>query len=412
MENAYELVTNCRSCKHSDLDLILDLGSHPLANALIEFGDANNEKYYPLVLLRCKMCTTIQLSVNVNPRILFSTYSWVTGTSKSTKEYCARLAELALSSGPANLSTILEIGSNDGTLLDEFESKCSASLFGIDPAGNVVPERFENKTIFIKEFFTHKFAMEFAVKYGKVDIIIARNVLSHVPDLMDVLLGVDQILEPNGIFIVEFHDANRILSELQYDSIYHEHTYYHSIQSMEFALNQIGLKVFNAEVGPISGGCVILFASRQKRLVSPRFQELKTKESNLGVGKLEPWLRFAERVDANVTSLRREFESRIDSSISAFGASARSSTLLNSVGESAGILDGIADNNHRKWGKYSPGLNILIDKPSQVVNKSVNSIFLSAFNFENEIVNQLRNELGWSGEVLVPLPNVLRKYQI
>ena len=405
-------VLNCRSCGAVAPDEILNLGDQPLANSLLNQDGIYNEKKFPLVLMRCNYCTTLQLSISVNPKILFSSYFWVTGTSRLTRDYCKDLAKKVLERSQVDKPKILEIGSNDGTLLLEFENLGAGESFGIDPAKNVIPELSDSKVTYIPEFFTENFAKEFVTKFGQVDIVIARNVLSHVPDLNDVMRGINLVLSPEGTCVTEFHDANKIISETQYDSIYHEHTYYHSLKSMTFALANANLKPFDGYVGPISGGCIVLFSSRQERKPSDDLLSLLETENSLGVYSLKSWKEFASRALANISSIRDEFQKISNSNLCAFGSSARSSTLLNAVGEESKIIAGIADNNPRKWGMLSPGLHFQIANPSTLINDTVKTIFICAFNFETEIVNQLKSELNWSGEVIVPLPNVLRKYRI
>jgi SAM-dependent methyltransferase len=405
-------VQNCRSCGALAPEEILNLGDQPLANSLLTVDGIYNEKRFPLVLMRCGSCTTLQLSINVNPKILFSSYFWVTGTSRSTRNYCADLAKNVLERVQVDKPRILEIGSNDGTLLLEFEKLGVGESFGIDPAINVIPESSNSKVTYIPEFFTEDFAKGFVAKYGQVDLVIARNVLSHVPDLNDVMRGINLVLSQEGTCVTEFHDANKIISETQYDSIYHEHTYYHSLRSMTFALANADLKPFDGYIGPISGGCIVLFSSRQDRKISDTLLSLLETEKSLGVYNMKSWKEFAAQALSNISSIKNEFQKISNGTMYAFGSSARSSTLLNAVGEESKAITGIADNNPRKWGMLSPGLHLQIANPSTLINESVKTIFICAFNFESEIVNQLKHELNWSGEVIVPLPNVLRKYWI
>ena len=405
-------IRNCRSCGALTLDEILNLGDQPLANSLLTQDGIYQEKKFPLVLMRCDYCTTLQLSINVNPKILFSSYFWVTGTSKVTRDYCKILAKEVLERSPVDKPKILEIGSNDGTLLLEFENLGAGESFGIDPAKNVIPEISDSNVTYIPEFFTEIFAKKFVAEFGQVDIVVARNVLSHVPDLNDVMRGINLVLSPEGTCVTEFHDANKIISETQYDSIYHEHTYYHSLKSMTFALANANLKPFDGYVGPISGGCIVLFSSHQGKKLSENLLSLLEIEDSLGVYSKKNWKKFASRALANISSLREEFQKLSNTNVCAFGSSARSSTLLNAVGEESKIFAGIADNNPRKWGMLSPGLHLQIANPSSLIDNTIKTIFICAFNFETEIINQLKSELNWTGDIIVPLPNVLRKYRI
>jgi SAM-dependent methyltransferase len=407
----YEAIVDCRICKSTELSEILNLGDQPLANALRAPNDNSEEKKFPLVLIRCRRCTTVQLSINVDPRIMFQDYLWVTGTTVTARKHCQSLASEITSLALPN-SSILEIGSNDGTLLKEFQKLTSGALYGVDPAIDISNSIEGSGIKFITNFFSSSFASEFEKDHGFVDIVIARNVLSHVPDLLDVFLGIDKILSPSGIFVVEFHEASKILNELHYDSIYHEHTFYHSIRSMTEAQASIGLTPFDILESPISGGSHILISSRSAQPPTSRFLAAIERENNSEVQSESAWLNFGRLASANLEEIRNFLKSCSEIPIKAFGASARSSTLINAIGESASVLSGIADNNPLKWGKVSPGLHLPIDSPKELIGDSTEIVFICPFNFESEIVDYLRHTLGWHGKVYLPLPGRPRIYAI
>ncbi len=407
----FETITNCRICESIDLQEILNLGDQPLANALRTPDDESFEKKFPLVLSRCRKCTTVQLSVNVNPKLMFQDYLWVTGTTATAREHCHVLAtEISIMSLPN--PSILEIGSNDGTLLKELQKVTSGALYGVDPAIDI-SKSIENSGInVITDFFTSSFASNFEQNHGLVDLIIARNVLSHVPDLRDVFLGIDTILSPSGIFIVEFHEASRILNELHYDSIYHEHTFYHSIRSMSEAQASIGLVPYDILESPISGGSHILISSRVMQPPTSRFLAAIEAENGSKVQSESAWMNFARLANENLEEIRDFLKKNTGTRIKAFGASARSSTLLNAIGTSAKALSGIADNNPLKWGKVSPGTHLPINSPKEMISDSIEMVFICPFNFEAEIIDYLNNTLGWHGRVYLPLPGKPRIYNI
>lgn len=407
----YSIISNCRICKSSELQEILDLGIQPLANALRVIGDDSPEKRFPLVLIRCKECTSIQLSVNVNPELMFQEYLWVTGTTDTARNHCERIA-LEICNRSSGNPSILEIGSNDGTLLKAFKEISTGALFGVDPAREISNSVQETDIQIYPDFFTSEFARIFKRDSGSVDVVVARNVLSHVPDLLDVMNGIDTILAPDGIFVVEFHEASKILKEIHYDSIYHEHTFYHSIRSMTEAQKQAGLIPFDLLESPISGGSFILISSREIREESLSLQNAREKEKLLEVESEEAWLKFSDLARQNLDSIRKFLSENQTNKIRAFGASARSSTLLNAIGDEARNLRSIADNNPLKWGKLSPGHLLPIDSPSRVIDDSVEIVFICPFNFEEEIVTYLQLNLDWHGEVYLPLPGEPRRYTI
>jgi SAM-dependent methyltransferase len=311
-----------------------------------------------------------------------------------------------------NGGSVLEIGSNDGTLLRELRDFTSGEIFGIDPADGIYNDFGDTRIRVLTEFFTSNSASNFKDLYGQVDLIIARNVLSHVPDLQDVFQGVDSLLSPSGVFIVEFHEATKIMSEIHYDSIYHEHTFYHSIKSMTEAQSKIGLIPFDILESPISGGSHVLISSRTKRTPSANLIEAIRVEEESGVQSEEAWLDFANRSNANLEEIRSFLSDKKDATLIAFGASARSSTLINAIGALATGLTAIADNNPLKWNKLSPGSHLPINSPRMLIDEKIQVVFICPFNFEKEIVDFLKNDLEWHGEVFLPLPGQPRLFSI
>ena len=407
----FKTIINCRICNSEKLQEILDLGIQPLANNLRSFEEQTSERKFPLILLRCSDCTSIQLSVNVNPNLMFQEYLWITGTSQSARDHCDNLADY-ISEFSKEFSVILEIGSNDGTLLKALKEKTNSNLHGVDPAQNIIESFQEDGIQNHNSFFDLNFASSFYSKFGAVDVVIARNVLSHVPDILDVMKGIDLILAPEGICLIEFHEASKILTEIHYDSIYHEHTFYHSIKSMTKALSHVGLVPFDLIKSPISGGSFVLVSSRNSIKASSRLNEAEQFEESLGVHDEKAWINFAKLSKKNLTSINKYLIENANRKIRAFGASARSSTLINAIGDNSKYLTAIADNNPLKWGKYSPGQHLLIDSPKEIIEKDTEIVFICPFNFETEITTYLAKELDWHGEVVLPLPNQIRKYLI
>ncbi len=410
LEADYTTITNCRTCESSNLNQILNLGEQPLANSLLINPD-EVELFVPLIIIRCDDCSTIQLSVNVNPKLMFQEYLWVTGTSESSRKHCQDLANSVIKNSP-NAVSILEIGSNDGTLLKELKFKGVKRLIGVDPAKNISAAIQERDFDIYAEFFSLEFAREFKGRNENVDVVVARNVLSHVPDLKDVMAGISEIISEDGLVVIEFHEATKILTELHYDSIYHEHTFYHSIKSMAAALEKIGFKIFDLIKSPISGGSFVIFASRKDLPKSRILLDAIQSETITGLYDLEAWRNFAEEVSRHLNLLRARLNNSHNETWRSFGASARSSTLMNAIGPVSKNLVAVADNNPLKSHRYSPGIHLLIEKPEQVIDNKVTHVFIFAFNFEEEIVEHLRDTLHWSGKVYVPFPNSPREYSI
>lgn len=399
----YVQITSCRTCSSDELLEILDLGLQPLANALKDDLGDKGESKYPLRLVQCGDCNLVQIDVNVKPELMFSNYNWVTGTSKSSKEHCQNFARRALQIVEYVPKSVLEVGSNDGTLLKAFLHKKVNLLVGVDPAENLTREY--GTGIFAENgYFDSINADKIHDKYGKFDIVIARNVFSHVPDFIDVITGVSKLIESDSIFLMEFHWAHDILLNVHYDSIYHEHTYYHSISSVSSVLKNYGLEVFDAFKSPISGGSVVVVASRNPKSVTPELTRMRELETISRILDYLSWKDFGEKALENLNQIASVIGSYSGKRICAFGASARSSTILNAIGNHASKILSVAENNSRKWGKFSPGIGLPIESVEKMLSRKPDLIILFPFNFKDEIIDQLLR-LGWSGSLLLPIPH-------
>lgn len=409
MELTFENVEICRTCKQSALVEVVNLGIQPLANSLVGLPGSQELKI-PLVLLRCASCGLLQLSVNVNPSIMFSNYNWVTGTSALTVEHCRMFARRAIDSVGRTKLSVLEIGSNDGTLLKHLSDLGCKLLVGVDPAENLV-RSYREPLIGEISFFNSQTARNLGRKYTSFDLIIARNVFSHIPDFRDAIRGVSNLMEETSIFIMEFHWAYSILKDNHFDSIYHEHTYYHSISSVCKILDEFGMVAFDAFSSPISGGSIVLLSSKVNQGPSPRLAEFQKVEEASGVNEASSWSTFATSAQKTIIDLEKFLRKKFKSGVCGFGSSARSSTILNALGPHSKKLLSIVDNNELKVGNFSPGTGIPIESLTSALQRNPKAFVVFAFNFEDEIMQQLRDS-GWSGEVYFPLPHPAKTLRV
>jgi SAM-dependent methyltransferase len=401
----YQTITECRLCSSSELEHVVDLGEQPLANALLTKQD-QLEGVAPLVLVRCCSCSAIQLSVTVEPSAMFRDYLWVTGTSASSIEHCAWLTEQIFQRTEGDARRVLEMASNDGTLLKEFQTR-GANVLGVDPAHNLAEIATDEGIETLPEFFDVPFAENLRALRGPFDIVIARNVLSHVPDPAGAVKALAVSLDKTGVCVIEFHRADVIANELHYDSIYHEHTMYHTLRSMASIVEDAGLTPFDVLPSPISGGSWVLFAAPAGAGVAPtnRWGDAWAAEQESGVWTSALWQDFASRVAEHRETLAREITSRADGGqvVVAYGASARSSTVLNACGLSSRQVASIADGNDRKQGLFSPGTRIPIEVPVTALERQPDAVLLLAFNFREEIEQFLRAQ-EWRGDLINVFP--------
>ena len=403
LEKKYEIITRCRISKSELID-VLHLGEQPLANSL-KNNQKNSEEKFPLSISFCEESSLLQLNETVDKEVLFDHYVWVTGTSKTTQRYANAFADRLISNLDLKQEDfIIEIASNDGTFLNPFLTKGYNNVLGVDPAKNIAEIANRNGINTLQEFWSSSLANQIVADSGQAKVLFARNVIPHVSELLDVMKGIEFVLRDDGVGIIEFHDAGKILKELHYDSIYHEHLCYFSIESMTYLLNRFALHPFHIEKSPISGGSRVIYFSKAKRQKTPDLQEAVIEENSNKVNKLSSWKDFAKRTITHRKETLDILESLNGKTIIGFGSSARSQTYLNYCGINSEKINAIIDNNPLKQGMYAPGSSIPIVDFEQGMKLNPDLIFILAWNFRDEIVKQC-NMYGYTGDFLVPFPN-------
>jgi SAM-dependent methyltransferase len=394
----------CRLCDSRELETILDLGNQPPANSL-RASLSDTVPTVPLVLCRCKSCGVAQLTETIQPEFLFSQYVWVTGTSKGAQSYGAKFCDEMLKRVGPVAAFAVEVASNDGTFLRPFKDR-GVRVLGVDPARNIAAEATKSGIETVPEFFGAACARNVTAKYGQADIAFARNVLPHVPDPKDVIAGLAECLKDTGVGAIEFHRADTIVRELHYDSIYHEHFFYYTLRDVEGMLNQAGLTAFDVMESPISGGSWVVYFSKQRRPATDAITKARDGEAALHLDKADGWMEFARQCKAHreqFTKLLRDAKAK-GGRIYGYGASARSSTLLNYCGVGPSDLDCVVDKSGYKHDKFTAGTNLPIVAPEKAFANPPDRVVLLAWNFTDEILDDMKRSFNWSGPVLLPLP--------
>ena len=399
----YTNIQQCRISGSNNLITILEFGEEPLANALKKTPDDREDKF-PLTLMYCPESSLVQLRETVDKEVLFSHYTWVTGTSPTTQDYATLFFQRAVKiTKPDSDDLIIEIASNDGTFLMPFLQHGYRNVLGIDPAKNIAAVANQRGVRTLDGFWSKQVAEETVARLGYAKIVIARNVIPHVSELHDVIAGIEHILRNDGVGIIEFHYAGQILQELHYDSIYHEHLCYFSIKSITYLLELYGLSPFHINTSPISGGSYVMYFSKRKEQPSNDYLNLLEKENLIGVNDVQKWEEFAKSCCEHrkkSIDIAASFSSK---TVLGFGASARSSTYLNFCGFDSAHVKAIIDNNPLKQGLYSPGTSIPIVTLKNGMQMNPDLIFILAWNFRDEIVRECRAN-GYEGEFLVAFP--------
>lgn len=409
-------LTHCRSCRSNSIEIILDLGRQPLANELPEPEKLKDLMEFPLRLGMCAECSTIQLLDQVNPAAMFSDYVWVTGTSSTAKSYAEEFSDWVYDTVTAlhsdtrvdpNHLSIVEIASNDGTFLQPFR-RANSQILGIDPAVNIAKIAGENGIPTVCEFFGVDSARRIKPKIlNEFTVVFARNVLPHVADPSDVLEGMKMLAGESGLGIVEFHDAGLMLQHLHYDYIYHEHACYFTLLSFFGLLERHGGRPLRVERSPISGGSWVVFFTFDKKVNVNQFSVEKwITDTERNLVSRNYWAHFAESVKCHAANLR-ELLAQFKGPIVGYGASARSSTLLNYCELDSEMISMIIDNNPLKHGRLTAGtripiVNFLTGKHFLESDATAVVLFL-AWNFKDELLVSLR-ECGIKNTVICPLP--------
>jgi len=401
------VVDRCQVCDSPDLEPILFLGYLPPVNTMPVIGSPLAEQpAYPAELLFCKNCTLAQLGLIVDPAILFPpSYPYTSGTTKILRENFAELSREVDSLYPLKpKQLIIDIGSNDGTLLSNFQ-KNGARVFGIEPtnAAKLAIERGIPSTI---SFFTKTIAENVVAKEGQAKIVTATNVFAHIEDIHDIVGGILTLLSDDGIFISESHYFRALLETLQYDTIYHEHLRYYTLTSLRNLLGMHGLEIIHAKRIPTHGGSVRVYAARKDRHpVQPSVEKILAEEEREITP--EAFARFKRAVVNSKLELLALFKDikRDGGRIYGIGAPSRASTLINYVGLDNGVLDSVLEiKGSYKIGKYVPGTVIPVLEEALLFSDQPEYALLLSWHIADELIPKLR-ERGFRGRYIVPLPS-------
>lgn len=399
----YEMINNCRVCGSKDLVRVLDLGKQPLANSLKK-TEMEKEKSFPLSIVFCNNCSLVQLEETIDKEVLFSHYVWVTGTSETAKHYAEIFFNRTLhNTGLSKNDLVVEIASNDGTFLKPF-IRNGFQVIGVDPAQNISDLANSEGIKTIAKFWDISVAKSIRETMGSAKVIIARNVIPHVSDLHNVIKGISECLSDDGTGIIEFHHAGKILNELHYDSIYHEHLCYFSMSSIKYLLNRYGLYPYHIDISPISGGSYVIYFSKNQKSQTKEYEKFEMEEEQTGINKLSAWQEFARKSEKHKIDSIEILKPFRGKTVIGFGSSARSSTYLNYCGFSSSDIKLIIDNNKLKQGMFSAGSSIPIVSFEKGIAENPDLIFVIAWNFLDEIVKECRNA-GYKGPFLTPFPN-------
>ena len=399
--------TRCRFCDAALHDVVADLGMSPLANSYLnEAQHAEMEPFYPLRALVCANCFLVQLGEYQSPSHIFSQYAYFSSYSSSYLSHAATYTEAITGRlGLDTRSLVVELASNDGYLLQYFVER-GIPVVGIEPAANVAEVAIAKGIPTVVEFFGRKMA-EASDLAGKVDLVVANNVLAHVPDLNDFVAGIGVLLNPQGVATLEFPHLLQLLNERQFDTIYHEHFSYFSLTTVRQVFAAHGMTVFDVDEIPTHGGSLRIYACAEGAAeVTDRATALELREQEEGLGRIERYRAFADEVRAEKRAILRQFIRWKDEGlrIAGYGAPAKGNTLLNYCGIGTDFIDFTVDRNPHKQGHFLPGSHIPVRSPDAIGSERPDLVFILPWNIKDEIMREMAFVREWGGRFAARTP--------
>lgn len=401
----------CRLCNSRDLTLVFELEPTPPANAFVKKEEVGKfQTIFPLNVYFCENCFHVQLLDIVDPKELFENYVYVSGTSplfvKHFEEYSKFIIRTYLRHTP---SFVVDIGSNDGTLL-EFFKMAGHRVLGVDPAKEIANTAMEKGIETLPVFFDKEISKAIRTKYGGANVVTANNVFAHIDDLTGFIANVRDLLVNDGVFVFEVSYLADVVEKTLFDMTYHEHLAYHSVLPLISFFNSNGMELVEVTRVDTHGGSLRGIAQLKNGpyKASKVVEDAIKMEREIGLDKAVTFQKFAERIN----ELKKKFQLLVTNlksegnTIAAYGAPAKATTLMYHFGIGNEIVDFIVDDSPLKQGLYSPGKHIPIFPPEAIYQKKPNYLIILAWNFAESIMTKHVKYGNEIGHFIVPLPSL------
>ena len=404
---------NCRFCNSEIHYVFADLGKTPFANSYVpqnEFG--KKEIFFPLKSYVCSKCFLVQLEKFEDPAVIFKNYAYMSSFSNSwlkhVEDFCN---DVFIKFKLSESSRVTEIASNDGYLLKNFQKK-KIPILGVEPAENVAKIARKKKIPTITKFFGQKTSIAIVKKYGRSDVVIAFNVLPHVPNLKDLVKGMKNLLKKDGVIIIQFSAyLDQLIEQTGFDAIYHEHFSYFSLTSLKKIFEYFGLIIFDVEEFDVHGGSLRLFLKHKNNsnfLVSEKIKKKIENEKKHKLNKIQTYSKFQNQIIQTKIDIWKFFikVKNENKSIVGYGAPAKATTMLNYCGIKKDFLEYTVDINPNKQNHFLPGTNIPIFAPRKIFQTKPDYILILAWNLKDEIINQMKEVKKWNCKFVTFTPKV------
>ncbi len=401
----------CRLCGGAHLTLVLELAPTPPANAFVPKEELHKtQQCFPLDVFFCEDCAHVQLLDIVDPSVLFENYVYVSGTSPSFVAHFESYAKSVLDQfKPKPGSLVLDIGSNDGTLLRFFQ-KAGMKVLGIDPAKNIAEQATKNGIETMATFFSPQIAKDIRGKYGPASVITANNVFAHIDNLEAVVEGIRTLLAPDGVFVFEVSYLVDVFEKTLFDTIYHEHLDYHSVKPLVPFFKRLGMELIEAQRVSSHGGSLRGIAQLKggPHKVGASVAQAIALEEQLGLDKAQTFRQFGDNINSlkmALGKLLRELKSS-GKKIVGFGAPAKATTLMYHFGIGPDLIDFIAEDSPLKQHLFSPGSHIPVLPREALYEQKPDYVLMLAWNFAEPIMKSLKPYKDAGGHFIVPIPKL------
>ncbi len=402
----------CRFCNAKLNVTFANLGMSPLSNSFLEKSDlSKEEQVFPLHVFVCETCFLVQLEAYKSPEKIFKNYAYFSSYSETWMLHAKKYVNQITNRFDLNENSfVIEIASNDGYLLQNFQSQ-NIPCLGIEPAKNVAKVAKQKGIQTLVKFFGTNTANELVSKGIKSDLLLGNNVLAHVPDINDFVEGMKILLKQKGVITMEFPHLIQLINKNQFDTIYHEHFSYLSLFTVMKIFEQHKLKIFDVEELKTHGGSLRIYATHinnSTQIIHERVKKLLEKEIEFGVGRIATYTNFQKQILKVkkqlldfLNSLKKEKKK-----IVCYGAAAKGNTLLNYCNIGLDHIDYVVDRSLYKQGMYLPGTHIPIKSPDEIRNTKPDYLLILPWNLKEEIMEQMNYIREWGGKFMIPIPEI------
>ena len=400
----------CRLCEQKDLEMVVPLAPTPVAEKYLTKEQLNQKEIIcPLDLYMCKACGHVQLLDIIDPKFLYSNYTYSSGNSVGLVKHFNEYAEnIVKKYKPTKSSLVVDVGSNDGTLLSFFK-KHGLKVLGVDPAREIAEKATSEGIKTLPKFMNTKLSQEIKNEYGLATIVTANNAFAHGDDLIEMLKSIKSIMRPDGIFVFEVSYLLDVIEKVLLGTIFHEHHSYHSLKPLVKFMNSFDMEIIDVERVTIQGGSLIGIAQiiGGSHKIKPSVRDLLALEEKKRLGSTDTLKNFSTKLNKlkNELSITLKKLKEDGKTIAGFGAARSGTTLITQMGL-GNLIDYIVDDSDQKQGKYTPGDHIIVKPTNTIYEKKPDYVFILAWIHAKNIIANNQKYLDQGGQFITCFPEI------